>query len=101
MLGRWYTRPFISSPESDVSTQPGPSSAGNSESEPNITITTYFYCQGPEQDEDVMIGCDNPNCRIEWFHVRCLKIKVIPKGKCYCPTCRKLPECKGLSTLVQ
>ena len=40
-----------------------------------------------------MIGCDNPNCKIEWFHFACLKITEAPKGKrkWYCPDCRILP----------
>ena len=28
-----------------------------------------------------MIACENDNCSIEWFHTKCLKMKVIPKGK--------------------
>ena len=50
------------------------------------------YCQGPEEGK--MIGCDNPNCKIEWFHFACLKITEAPKGKrkWYCPVCRILPE---------
>ena len=41
-----------------------------------------------------MIACDNPNCMIEWFHLECLIIQSVPKGKSkwYCPDCRKLPE---------
>ncbi len=29
-----------------------------------------------------------------WFHMSCLKIKSVPKGKWYCPSCRTLPEFK-------
>ena len=41
-----------------------------------------------------MIACDNPNCMIEWFHLECLKIQSVLKGKSkwYCPDRRKLPE---------
>jgi len=46
---------------------------------------TYCYCNGP--DKGKMIACDNPACPIEWFHVRCLGIHYIPKGKWYCPEC--------------
>ena len=37
-----------------------------------------------------MIACENEECTIEWFHIECLMIKAIPKGKWYCPDCRKL-----------
>ena len=46
---------------------------------------TYCYCNGP--DKGKMIACDNPACPMEWFHVRCLGIRYIPKGNWYCPEC--------------
>jgi len=38
-----------------------------------------------------MLASDNKDCPIEWFHLECLKMKesMIPKGKWYCPDCRK------------
>ena len=27
------------------------------------------------------IACDNVECEIEWFHVNCLQLENIPKGK--------------------
>ena len=53
---------------------------------------TFCYCNGPEIGE--MIACDNNDCSIEWFHLKCLKINSnsIPKGKWYCPDCRTLPK---------
>ena len=36
-----------------------------------------------------MIGCDNSKCPIEWFHLSCLHITQLPKGKWYCPECRR------------
>ena len=47
----------------------------------------WCYCREVESGE--MIGCDNPNCRIQWFHTACLRITRIPKGKWYCPECHK------------
>lgn len=35
-----------------------------------------------------MIACDNPLCKYEWFHFRCVKITEQPVGKWYCPLCR-------------
>jgi hypothetical protein len=44
-------------------------------------------CNRPAFDE--MIGCDNAECSIEWFHVKCVGLdpKNKPKGKWYCPMC--------------
>jgi len=50
----------------------------------------YCYCRRPE--EGTMIGCDNSDCKIEWFHLSCLRLAIAPKGKWYCPDCRKLPQ---------
>jgi hypothetical protein len=38
-----------------------------------------------------MIGCDNNDCEIEWFHLGCVGLnasnKPGPKSKWYCPNC--------------
>ncbi|EDO37532.1 predicted protein [Nematostella vectensis] len=34
-----------------------------------------------------MIGCDNMECPIEWFHFPCVGLVAKPKGKWYCPKC--------------
>ena len=36
-------------------------------------VTGYCYCERGE-DYDYMIGCNNKDCPIEWFHYSCLKI---------------------------
>lgn len=36
-----------------------------------------------------MIACDDPNCRIEWFHLSCVGMAQPPAGKWYCRECRK------------
>ena len=46
------------------------------------TVKLYCYCRQPDDGSAEMIGCDNPNCSIEWFHTCCLKVCSIPKGKC-------------------
>ena len=47
---------------------------------------TYCLCGQVSYGE--MIGCDNQDCPIEWFHFECVKLTRIPKGKWYCPICR-------------
>ncbi|WAR04221.1 PHO23-like protein [Mya arenaria] len=53
------------------------------------TVEVYCYCCQVEHGK--MIGCDNEACEIEWFHCRRVSIENAPKGKLYCPDCRKLP----------
>ncbi|XP_015371033.1 PREDICTED: inhibitor of growth protein 4-like [Diuraphis noxia] len=36
-----------------------------------------------------MIGCDDPDCVIEWFHFACVNLTTKPKGKWICPKCTK------------
>ena len=70
---------------------PGQTSVTGSHNEPR-SDQEFCYCKGPQ--EGTIIASDNPNCMIEWFHLECLKIQSVPKGKSkwYCPDCRKLPE---------
>lgn len=48
---------------------------------------TYCVCRQVSYGE--MVGCDNTECEIEWFHFGCvgLTLQTKPKGKWYCPVC--------------
>ncbi|XP_028681575.1 inhibitor of growth protein 5a [Erpetoichthys calabaricus] len=46
---------------------------------------TYCLCHQVSYGE--MIGCDNNDCPIEWFHFACVDLTTKPKGKWYCPRC--------------
>ncbi|XP_047339386.1 PHD finger protein ING1 [Impatiens glandulifera] len=46
---------------------------------------TYCLCNQVSYGE--MVACDNPDCKIEWFHYGCVGLKEQPKGKWYCPDC--------------
>lgn len=50
---------------------------------------TYCFCNRISFGE--MIGCDNDDCPIEWFHLACVGLtpETKPKGKWYCKDCRK------------
>lgn len=52
------------------------------------TERLYCHCRCPYDEVSEMIACDNPNCRVEWFHFDCVGITVAPKGNWYCPDCR-------------
>ncbi|XP_001949522.2 inhibitor of growth protein 4-like [Acyrthosiphon pisum] len=45
------------------------------------------YCLCNQVSYGQMIGCDNPDCPIEWFHFACVKLITKPKGKWFCPKC--------------
>ncbi|XP_025086221.1 inhibitor of growth protein 2-like isoform X2 [Pomacea canaliculata] len=47
---------------------------------------TYCVCNQVSYGE--MIGCDNNDCKLEWFHFNCVGLTTKPKGKWYCPDCR-------------
>ncbi|XP_019896537.1 inhibitor of growth protein 4 isoform X3 [Esox lucius] len=46
---------------------------------------TYCLCHQVSYGE--MIGCDNTECSIEWFHFACVGLMTKPRGKWYCPRC--------------
>ncbi|CAC5407333.1 ING4 [Mytilus coruscus] len=46
---------------------------------------TYCLCHQVSYGE--MIGCDNADCPIEWFHFACVGLTIKPKGKWFCPRC--------------
>ncbi|KAM4663449.1 inhibitor of growth protein 5-like [Discoglossus pictus] len=45
------------------------------------------YCRCHQVSYGEMIGCDNPDCPIEWFHFACVDLTTKPKGKWFCPRC--------------
>jgi hypothetical protein len=48
------------------------------------------YCLCDDISYGEMIACDNPKCKIEWYHLPCVGLTHAPKsGKWYCPACRK------------
>ena len=95
IMGNWYTRPSFTANASnmDLGDLMDFDDTNESTDTPNVDQPSYYcYCQGPE--EGTMIACDNPDCPIEWFHTKCLRLQTLPKGKTkwYCPDCRKLSK---------
>lgn len=73
LLGKWYIRPArLNVPEMDES---------DGESGP------WCYCR-EDIDGSLLIGCDNEECKIVWFHMTCLKLDKAPSGQWFCPTCQ-------------
>lgn len=57
--------------------------------------TEPIYCKCRREAFGDMVGCDDPECPYEWYHIECVGITVAPKGKWLCPLCR---ERIGLTT---
>ena len=89
LVGRWYTKqttcvtPSTSVEMIQVNNE--------DDSQP------WCYCRRDASFDD-MIGCDNADCPIEWFHLSCLHLtqQQVPQGKCkwYCPECHKTRKSK-------
>ena len=84
IVGKWYSRKPIADSEGIVPVIPDePDDAEDEEDYEKL----WCFCQQPSFGR--MIHCDDERCTIIWFHCECLRIRSIPKGKWYCPSCRK------------
>lgn len=61
---------------------------GSSEKGKKEEEDKYCYCGGTDSGQ--MIGCDGPDCEMEWFHVDCTDITALPAKEeaWYCDTCK-------------
>ncbi|KAH7684574.1 Inhibitor of growth protein 4, partial [Aphelenchoides avenae] len=57
---------------------------------------TYCLCHQVSFGE--MVGCDNNDCLIEWFHFQCVGLTAKPRGKWFCPQCYPLIRKKKQSS---
>lgn len=67
-----------------------PSRGGNNENGTNNGADDdeiYCFCRQVSYGE--MVGCDNANCRYEWFHYDCVGLTEPPVGAWFCPDCSK------------
>ena len=60
---------------------------------PEVDDTPYCSCRQPSSIGD-MVECEGANCKIKWFHLECVKLKVIPDGAWYCK------DCSGTTTVT-
>ncbi|KAJ6611799.1 hypothetical protein B0H10DRAFT_2223717 [Mycena sp. CBHHK59/15] len=56
---------------------------------PNADPNESRYCYCDQVSFGEMIGCDDPHCEREWFHLTCTNLKAAPEGrkKWYCDDC--------------
>jgi len=53
---------------------------------PSLQGTNLKYCYCQEGEHGKTVGCDNPGCPYQWFHLECLQLKSAPRSKLwYCP----------------
>ena len=48
-----------------------------------------LYCICRDVDYGEMVCCDNQNCKVGWFHFKCVKLTVSPVGQWFCDSCKK------------
>ena len=77
LLGRWFTKPTLSRGAIEDPVQ---------ETESDDEEGPWCFCQ-EHLEESELIGCDNAQCNIKWYHMDCLQIINPPEGNWYCPTC--------------
>ncbi|XP_068442605.1 inhibitor of growth protein 3 [Clinocottus analis] len=53
------------------------------------------YCICNQVSYGEMVGCDNTDCPIEWFHYGCVGLTEAPKGKWFCPQCTVAMKRRG------
>ncbi|AFR96550.2 PHD-finger protein [Cryptococcus neoformans C23] len=58
---------------------------------PDPNEPRYCYCNRVSFGE--MIGCDNDECPLEWFHLQCIGLENPPTGKWLCDLCK--PKANG------
>ena len=75
LLGKWFTR--------SSAVQPVELPLSDSEEE-----GIWCSCQQHIEDSQ-LIGCDNANCPIQWFHLPCVGLTVVPEDKWFCSSCTK------------
>ena len=46
------------------------------------------FCLCGQGEYGEMIGCDNPTCLIEWFHMGCVGLTSLPEGDWMCTFCK-------------
>jgi hypothetical protein len=96
-------QPSTSTPAATTATQPSPLAASSTspdalqpqppnpiENDNENENENFCYCLRPSSG--TMIGCDNPSCEREWFHLSCTEFKYKPLPSAtqswYCIPCR-------------
>jgi hypothetical protein len=85
LVGKFYSHLPFSQPLSSVENNVKPKVKSRENTE-------ELWCFCAQVESGSMICCDNEECPIQWYHYLCLGISCAPRGKWYCPDCRKLSK---------
>lgn len=47
------------------------------------------YCFCGQNYQIDLIGCENDDCPVGWFHLSCVGLTEVPNGEWYCDSCTK------------
>ena len=72
----------------------------NKPNEASVEIDSCCTCNLSSK-EDELIHCGQKDCSIKTFHLKCVRVKKIPKGKWFCLECKKLRNLKKLEKKKQ
>ena len=53
-----------------------------------VSLGADMFCLCGQGEYGDMIGCDNPTCPVEWFHMGCVGLSSIPEGDWICTFCK-------------
>ncbi len=87
LLGKWYSKAPVYLTTDSARVDSGKCDAPQSSGDHQMATEVWCFCRQKESGQ--MIACDSEQCPITWFHTSCLKMNRIPKGKWFCPECRK------------
>ena len=84
LIGKWYTRPRPTTENNDPHMQEDEEDDGS-------------WCHFKQTKGGDMVGCDNRSCSTKWFHLECVGLSTVPRGKWYCTTCKRNKKRKASS----
>lgn len=92
LLGKFFTRQQVLKPILPASTSSAAVadlSDGDASDDMDSSRNTIYCVCGGQDDGRKMIMCESENCKRQWYHMGCIKLKRVPKGKWICKECRK------------
>ena len=87
LVGKWFSKAPLHQGSTATTDRQNAVSSTVTRSTDGREKKLYCICQ--QEESGRMIACDNEACPVIWFHVACLKMQRIPKGKWFCEACRR------------
>ena len=85
---------------SGVSSGEEPQNPPRSINPPSNPSSEPLYCTCKRVSFGQMIACDGKDCPVEWFHIGCVGLKSLPKGKWYCRECQEAMDAKTAAQMA-